>query len=431
MNPLVSVRYAFRCGSALDPAGKHGLACLTARLVARGATQSRSYKEILDAFFRMACRFDVQVDQELTVFSGTVHRDHAAEFDEIVREMLDAPAFLEEDLERVRMELLSALTVELRGSNDEELAKEVLYATLYEGHPYGHPTIGTVSGLEAITAEDVRAFYDVMRWSEGVVLPAPRALEGVEAVLVEKADARGVAMSFGHAIQVVRGHEDYHALLVAQCWLGQHRNGGRLFDSIRELRGLNYGDYAYIEYFPRGMFQFEPDPCLARQQQIFQVWLRPVEPEKALFALRLALYEIAQLQSIGMSVEDFEKTRNFLSKYVKLLLKTDSIRQGYAIDSEFYGVGEYVEFITSGLARLTVEDVNRAAREYLDVKRFCVVAVGPGMQEFGAVLKSGAASPIAYEVPQPEEVLAVDRVVEAWPIEVQSLKVIPFEEVFE
>ncbi|MBM3759513.1 MAG: insulinase family protein, partial [Acidobacteria bacterium] len=225
MNPLVSVRYAFRCGSALDPAGKQGLACLTAGLVARGATQGRSYKEIVDAFFRMASRFEVQVDQELTVFSGTVHRDHVAEFDDMVREMLDSPAFLEEDLERVRLELLSALRVELRGSNDEELAKEVLYASLYKGHPYGHPVIGTVSGLESITVADVRAFYDVMRWSEGVVLPQPRELDGVEALLVEKPDARGVAMSFGHTIPVMRGHADYHALLVAQCWLGQHRNG--------------------------------------------------------------------------------------------------------------------------------------------------------------------------------------------------------------
>ncbi|MBM3762342.1 MAG: insulinase family protein [Acidobacteria bacterium] len=238
-------------------------------------------------------------------------------------------------------------------------------------------------------------------------------------------------MSFGHTIPVMRGHADYHALLVAQCWLGQHRNGGRLFDSIRELRGLNYGDYAYIEYFPRGMYQFEPDPCLARQQQIFQVWLRPVEPSKALFAFRLALYEIEQLRLGGITQEDFERTRNFLTKYVKLLLKTDSLRQGYAIDSEFYGVGEYVEFIASGLAQLSVEDVNRAARKYLDVKRFCLVAVGPGMEEFAAALKSGAASPIQYEVPQPEEVLAVDRVVEVWPVEVKTLKVIPFEEVFE
>ncbi|NAW49808.1 hypothetical protein, partial [Salmonella sp. gx-f5] len=78
---------------------------------------------------------------------------------------------------------------------------------------------------------------------------------------------------------------------------------------IRELRGLNYGDYAYIEYFPRGMFQFTPDPNLARQQQIFQIWIRPVEPQNAHFTLRLALYEFDKLLRDGLTRESFEATR--------------------------------------------------------------------------------------------------------------------------
>ena len=64
---------------------------------------------------------------------------------------------------------------------------------------------------------------------------------------------------------------------------------------MREKRGLNYGDYAYIEYFPRGMFLMEPPPNLARHYQIFQVWIRPVEPPTAKFALRLALFELDKL----------------------------------------------------------------------------------------------------------------------------------------
>ncbi|MGU9560675.1 hypothetical protein ACQXW1_18255, partial [Lactiplantibacillus pentosus] len=73
---------------------------------------------------------------------------------------------------------------------------------------------------------------------------------------------------------------------------GQHRSSNSyLYGQIREKRGLNYGDYAYIEYFPRGMYQFEPDPNLARKMQIFQIWIRPVEPQNANFALRAALYE--------------------------------------------------------------------------------------------------------------------------------------------
>lgn len=434
---LKSYRMAVRCGSAQDPVGKEGLANLTAMLMVGGATKHRGYKLMLDEFFEMASGFEAQVDQEMTVFHGTVHVDHLARYEALIHEMLREPAFAVDDFERLREDQLNFLRVSLRGTNDEELAKEVLYTRLYEGHPYGHHPVGTCAGLAAITVEDVRAFHTrcfgvlTMEAIAPIVLPEPRQPMGIEATLLDKAEARGVAMSFGWHIPVRRGHADYPALLLAQAWLGQHRNGGRLFDQIREVRGLNYGDYAYIEYFPRGMHQFEPDPNLARRQQIFQVWVRPVAPEKAVFALRLALFEIAQLVESGLGSEDFERTRNFLSKYVKLLLKTDSLVKGYAIDSAFYGTGEYTSYIAEGLAALELADVNAIIRRYLQVENLHLVAVGPGMEEFGALLKSGVATPIGYEVEAPAEVLAEDAVVAAWPLKMGAVAVWPFERALE
>jgi hypothetical protein len=61
----------------------------------------------------------------------------------------------------------------------------------------------------------------------------------------------------------------------------------------------------------------------------------------------------------------------------------------------------------------------------------CFVAVGPGMEELGRQMSESVATPIVYEVEQPEEVLEVDRVVAEWPLRVASLEVLPFEEVFE
>ena len=54
---------------------------------------------------------------------------------------------------------INAIKVGLRGNNDEELGKEVLYENIYQGTPYGHLNGGTVSSLEKITLDDVKAFY--------------------------------------------------------------------------------------------------------------------------------------------------------------------------------------------------------------------------------------------------------------------------------
>ncbi len=176
-------------------------------------------------------------------------------------------------------------------------------------------------------------------------LPAPAPITHNQVTLVRK-DTRSVAWSLGYPIDVKRGDPDFPALLVMPSWLGQHReSGGRLFARMRELRGLNYGDYAYIEYFPRGMFRFDPQPNLARHEQIFQIWIRPLEPPNAVFALRLAMFELSNMVKNGIPEAEFEKTRSFLSKYVNILTKTKSAELGYAIDSEYYGIPNYNEYM--------------------------------------------------------------------------------------
>src|SRR4029453_12267553 len=136
-------------------------------------------------------------------------------------------------------------------------------------------------------------------------------------------DTRATAISLGHPVAVTRSSPDFAALWVARTWLGEHRASvSHLYQRIREVRGMNYGDYAYIEAFPRGMFQFFPDANLARRAQIFEVWIRPVAPETAHMALRIAVNELQKMIRDGLSQEDFEGTRNYLLKNVYLLTAT-------------------------------------------------------------------------------------------------------------
>src|SRR6185503_3606626 len=92
----------------------------------------------------------------------------------------------------------------------------------------------------------------------------PELINETRVEIIEK-DTRSVAMSIGFPIPVDRARPDYAALLLAASYFGQHRmSGGVLYEEIREKRGLNYGNYAYIEYFPQGMYLMEPSPNLAR-----------------------------------------------------------------------------------------------------------------------------------------------------------------------
>jgi len=463
-SPMVSLRLVFLTGAACDPAGKEGLAALTAAMLAQGGSRRMTYQEILDALFPMAVSVRAQVDKEMTTFSAETHADNLDAFYQILRGMLLEPGWREEDLRRLRDDAVNFLRVSLRSNNDEELGKEVLYTQLYAGHPYGHHNVGRVSSLEKLTVEDLRGFYaryyrqsnliiglaggypkdfpervrkDFSRLPAGrpafPKLPEPPAIRGLKVTMIEK-DTRSVAYSIGFPIGVRRGDPDYPALLVAQSYFGQHRmSGGRLYERIRQLRGLNYGDYAYIEYFPRGMFQFEPDPNLGRQQQIFQIWIRPVEPATAHFTLRLAMYELERLVRDGITKEQFERTRLFLSKYVNLLTRSKSAELGYAIDSLYYGIPDYNSYLKAALAQISHGDVNRVIRRHLRPTDLHIVVVGKNCEQLRQKLLADQPSPMTYNAPKPPEILEEDKIVERWKLGLkpEDIRIIPVEKIFE
>ena len=158
-SPLVTFRIVFTTGSAADPADKPGLANLTAMTIADGGTKDLTYKQVADALFPMAASVNAQVDKEMTMFGGATHVDNLAEYYKLLRGKLLTPGWREDDFRRVKDDAINAIKVSLRGNNDEELGKEVLYEDIYRGTPYGHLNLGTVSSLEKITLDDVKAFY--------------------------------------------------------------------------------------------------------------------------------------------------------------------------------------------------------------------------------------------------------------------------------
>ena len=101
-DPNVAIKLWFQVGSQDDPAGKQGLAALTAAMISDGGTQKRSYEEVLEALFPLAAGYGARVDKEMTVISASAHRDNVAPFYDIFSDAILRPGFREEDFERIR-----------------------------------------------------------------------------------------------------------------------------------------------------------------------------------------------------------------------------------------------------------------------------------------------------------------------------------------
>ena len=478
-DPTISFSLSFGVGSQNDPPGKEGLAYLTGQMLADASTENRSYEEILEALFPIASSYQVRVDREITTLTGRTHRDNIDLFFELYSDAYLRPAFDPGDFERIRSDAVNYLENTLRFASDEELGKAALYEFVFAGTPYAHPTIGTVEGLQSITLEDVRAFYgrhyhpanarsglgggvdDELRArfeaslaglpgesaaGEGGVDAAesaidssvainPPELNGREVLLVSKPDA-DASISFGFPIDLSRGEPDFYALWVANSWLGEHRNqSSHLFKVIREIRGLNYGDYSYIEAFPEGGGRSMPPVNVPRRHQIFEVWIRTLPNHQAHFALRAATRELEDLVDNGMTQEEFDLTRSFLTKYILHFAVTTSQRLGYALDDRFYGIGGdgHLARFAQMLQELTLEEVNAAIREHLQYENLKIAIVTGDAEGLHAAIAADTPSSIEYAQEMPEEVLAEDDVISTLPLEISEDRIytVPVESMFQ
>ena len=113
------------------------------------------------------------------------------------------------------------------------------------------------------------------------------------------------------------------------------------------------------------VYQFFPDPNIARHQQLFEIWIRPVPNETRHFALRAALRELDRLVTRGMTQAEFDLTRSFLAKYILHFAATTMERLGYALDDRFYGInGSHLENYRNALKTMTLADVNGAIKRH-------------------------------------------------------------------
>jgi zinc protease len=464
-SPLIAFRVAFLTGSAYDPAGKEGVASLTASLLSEGSTAKNEYNEILKLLFPMAAGYSSQVDKEMTVFIGAVHKDHLSSYYELFRDAILTPGFKQEDFDRLKTDQLNYVAKSLRFNNDEELGKETLNRAIFQGHPYGHPDEGTVSGIQSLTLQDVKDFYKNQYTRKNLVIgiagdypdailaklnqdfsklaagaedkkslpPAPK-IEGIRVVIVEK-KTPATAFSFGYPVPFTRSDEDYYPMLVMNSYLGQHRTQvGRLYNVMRVARGMNYGDYSYIEHFAFGGSFMQPPPNFSRHHQIFEVWIRPVPHPIRHFALRQAIREVAILDEKGLTQQDLDSMRDFQLNYMVSLAQSNSEMLGYSVDDYFYKLPQsYFDLTKSRLEALTLDQVNAAIRKHISTENMVIAIVTEDAEGFKKALVANTPSPMQYDSPKPEAILQEDKIIMKYPlaIKAENVTIIPAEKIFE
>lgn len=479
----VVIKLMFRNGSISDPAGKEGLTRLTASLITSGGSSKYTYSQIQDLLYPMAAGYYASVDKEVTIFTMQCPTDFINDFYKIVSDVILSPSFAEQDFERVKSNQQNYVDQVIRASSDEDYSKKGLEDFLFRGTPYQHMIEGKSESIKSITIDDVKDHYknyftkvnltigiagnysdellktikNDMQKLQGFSPILPKVTvknpEGVNVEIISKEGAFGSAIFMGFPMDITRSSDEFAALMVANSYLGEHRKSyGVLYNKLRETRSMNYGDYSYIEWYDNGGRNMLPPPGVPRHTNYFSMWIRPVQIAKQLraqyselsgvttghahFSIRMAMRELDKLVKDGMSKKDFEITRQFLKSYIKLYTQTPADQLGYLMDSKFYGRKDFLSEMDPLLARLTVEDVNKAIKKYWQVNNMYITIVTDASEAdaLASGLMNNTESPMSYsnlvKSGQPKEILEEDDIVAKYKLNVKSVKIIKSEDTF-
>jgi zinc protease len=440
---LPSAQYAIKimimAGSADDPAGKEGVASLTAHaLIEAGFGDPKNpvgptKLAALTRSWGSQAIPTVAVDKQTTTFSMVVPEEGLSRFVAIVlKPMFSRPLFEPGQIERLRLEALAAIQHDRR--EQELLGRDALESYVFEGTPLAPPSEGTVHGLHALQRADLIKFYRTFYTDRDAAIAtsaSPQAAEtlrsvlpggqrppkqmcgcdiafpaGREVLIVTQPNAPATRIYFGFPIEAKRNHRDYWPLFLANLYFGAPEAGvGQLSKEIGAARGYSVA-FSEIEYPALPGSWFGPSG-MPRSEQYFSLWTGPVDDKYAHFILKAVTGEFEHLVMEGLTAEQVEHAKA-LARALYAKYAADAERQlAYGLDDAFYGLGEhaFLPGMLKNIDTVTVDQVNAAIHRHLQsgYLRYVIVT----SESFAGTLaeniadNSGCASKLPGEYPFP------------------------------
>jgi zinc protease len=385
--PTLSVTALFPGGASLDPAGKIGVASMTADLMRKG-TDTRTAPQIAEQIDFLGGSLGAAAGNDSLVVSlGVLAKDTKTGLD-LFTDIIRHPTFPAEELERERQ--LSVAGLESLKEDPAAVASRVEEEIAYPGHPYGYES--TITSLKALTRDDLAAYYHRVVAPNRMILVAVgdfktadmlanlrgrfgnwAKVEGAAAdvppvkptarriVLIDKPDATQTQVRMVRTA-FPRSSSDYFAASVANTILG----GGftsRLTDEIRVNRSLTYGiDSGFVPRLRGGTFGISS--------------FSKVETTRAL--LDATRDVLAKTAAKGFTPGELKKVKGYMTGLYAIRVQTPEALASQLEDMALYGLpNNYMQTYLNRIQSITLADANRIAKTYFSPEKLSIVLVAP------------------------------------------------------
>jgi zinc protease len=393
--PAVTINLALRAGSMCDPLDAPGAIYLLSRLIDRG-TAHYSAAQIAETLEDRGISLAINVNRHILSAVCTCLSEDFEVVAAMLAAILTEPSLPEAELATRKGEVVTAIAQD----DDSPYVKalERLLALLYGAdHPYGRPAKGTPASIEALTRERMLALHherfapselsavivgdvesgqieDLMRrlfgdWGvprpAAIPLPPPTPPTGRRRLVLPMMNKVQADIAYGFTT-IRRDDPSYYACSLMNNILGQYAMGGRLGDSIRERQGMAY----YVSTaFDAGLIE---GPLMVR------AGVSPANVDRAIQSID---EELTAIRKDGVTEKELAESRQYLIGSMPRALETNGGIANFLQNAEFFGLGpDFDVRLPDYLRRVTLGEVNEAARKLMDPERATVVIAGPYQQ---------------------------------------------------
>ena len=370
-------------GSRYESAAENGSSHYIEHMVFKG-TETRSAEDLACEMDALGGQINAFTTKECTCFYGKVLDKHLGRLADVLCDMLFNSRFDESDVENERGVISEE--IDMYADAPEDLVSERLASAVFKGSALARPVLGTKRTLSALTGERLRSYMathytgpsvvvslsgsftkadieDLMkRFSQlpfGVRKP-PQTAEYSPAFTSKRKPIEQNNLCLGFP-GITDDDERRYAFSLMSNILGGGMSS-RLFQSVRESRGLCYSVYSYTSsYSDTGLFAI----------------YTALNPDTEREALSLIVSELDRFRSDGVTASEVDRVREQAKANLLMSLESTSSRASRLGRNELLlGYIPDMDSIIDAYDRVTADEIRELSREFIDFSRLSFSAVG-------------------------------------------------------
>ncbi|MFA7503280.1 MAG: pitrilysin family protein [Burkholderiaceae bacterium] len=403
--PMLDISVQFDAGGRRDPPGREGVASMVGRMLDKGAGELDE-TALAEGFANIGAELgggagSDRASVSVRTLSEPAIRDRAIELASLV---IGSPRFEAAILDREKSRVGQALAQSL--TQPSTIARRRLDELMYPAHPYGSKL--EVEELAAITVEDLRAFHRAHYVAQGASVAMIGAIDRAQAERIAESlvgslppgdpaaamppvgeGSPGVEARIAHPASqshillgmpaITREDPDYFPLYVGNYVLGGGGFVSRLYDEVREKRGLAYSVYSYF------MPMRQPGP--------FMVGLQ-TSKEQTDEALEVVRSTIRRFVDEGPDARELAAAKaNLVGGFALRIDSNARILGQLALIGDEGLPLDWLDVWIERVEAVTLEQVRDAFRRRIDPERLSTVVVGAGPARAGEPAAAAAHRP--------------------------------------